>query len=379
MILVSLSVSIVIAQPPMPPCWFYGTVTVGGSPAPDNLNVTAVIRGTNLNWTTKTKNGTYGWTQMGSTSFYVDSDNSSTPDKDGGIDGDTIEFYVNGVKTNQTATFESLSLKRVDLAIQSTTDTTPPVIVHEPVTNGTEGQAVLIEAIITDDVAVAEVTLHYRKIGDPTYSTIPMTLCEGCLNVYDGAIPASAVTTAGVEYYISATDGTNTATHPATNPDTSPHVISMIEPNQPPSAVVLNAPSEINENSVKLEWSKSPDEDFARYEIYQSNSSGTYGTSIHSITNKQTTSFTVTELSPDTTYFFTIKVADTGNLFTYSNQAQAKTTAPSTFPWTGLTAIMLLGIGTVIALIIVRKRRKRVSKKQDLQARSQKGAQRSGT
>jgi len=244
----------------------------------------------------------------------------------------------------------------------ATDDVTSPVIVHEPVTTGTEGQRIIIEAVITDDVAVAEATLHYREIGDLTYSTVPMELCAECINVYEAVIPASAVTTAGVKYYISATDGTNIATHPATNPDSSPHVIAVIATNQPPSAVVLSEPSEIGENSMKLEWSASPDEDFARYEICQSTSSGTHGTLIHSITNKQITSFTVTGLSPDRTYFFTIKVVDTGNLYTYSNQVQVKTTAPSTFPWTWLTALMVLVMVITIALIVVRKRTKKVSK-----------------
>ena len=85
--LASLLISMATAQPPMPPCWFYGTATVEGLPAQDNLNVTAAIRGTNLTWTTNTKNGTYGWIQMGSTSFYVPYDNLTSPIKDGGING----------------------------------------------------------------------------------------------------------------------------------------------------------------------------------------------------------------------------------------------------------------------------------------------------
>lgn len=121
-ILVSLSISIAVAQPPMPPCWFYGTVTIEGLPAQDNLNVTAGIRGTNITRTTKTKNGTYGWTKRGSSSFYIPSDDPETPHKDGGVNDDIIEFYINGVKTNQTTLFESLSLKRVDLAVGSATE-----------------------------------------------------------------------------------------------------------------------------------------------------------------------------------------------------------------------------------------------------------------
>lgn len=108
-----------MAQPPMPPCWFYGTATVNGLPAQDNLNISAVIRGSDLTWTTRTKNGTYGWVQRGSTSFHIPYDNMTSPSKDGGVDGDTIEFYLNGTKTNETATFESLAMKRVALVIGS--------------------------------------------------------------------------------------------------------------------------------------------------------------------------------------------------------------------------------------------------------------------
>jgi len=359
--LVSLSIPIAMAQP-MPPCWFYGTVSVEGSPAQDNLNVTAGIRGTNLTWTTKTKNGTYGWREMGSDRFYVDHDNLTTPIKDGGVNGDIVEFYINGVKTNQTATFESLDQKRVDLAVRSG-DTTPPVIIHEPVVNGTEGQRIIVEAIIRDNVTVTEATLHYRKIADLTYSTVPMVLCVGYTDVYNGVIPASVVTTTGVEYYISATDGTNVATHPATNPESSPHAIVMIEANQPPTAVLLSEPSEIGENSMKLEWSTSPDEDFARYEVYKSTSPENYGTLIHNITNKQITNFTVTELFPGTTYFFRIRVVDTGNLYTWSNQVHANTTATSTFLWTWLTAIVVSVILVAAASFTLGKKTKRVSKK----------------
>lgn len=116
---VSLSIPIAVAQPPMPPCWFYGTVSVAGLPAQDDLNITAVIRGTNITSITKTKNGTYGWTKMGSSSFYIPSDDPMTSDRDGGVDGDIIEFWVNEVRTNQTAIFEYMILKRVDLAVGS--------------------------------------------------------------------------------------------------------------------------------------------------------------------------------------------------------------------------------------------------------------------
>ena len=115
-LLILLSTAKVIAQP-QPPCVFYGYVYVGGKPARDGLNVTAVISGTMLNWTTETESGTYGWPDKGSSSFEIPSDDPETPGKDGGADGNGIIFYVQGVKVDQVATFESGRAKQFDLSI----------------------------------------------------------------------------------------------------------------------------------------------------------------------------------------------------------------------------------------------------------------------
>jgi hypothetical protein len=123
MFMIALSICVCVIMPsvranspPNPPCVFYGTVTVGSSPAKDGLNVTAFIAGTTLEWTTQTANGTYGWPLKGSELFYITSDDQNGT-KDGGVTGDIIVFYVNGTKTDQTATFESEDAKRVDLSI----------------------------------------------------------------------------------------------------------------------------------------------------------------------------------------------------------------------------------------------------------------------
>jgi hypothetical protein len=116
-LLILLSMPKVIAQPPMPSCVFYGYVYVGGKPARDGLNVTAVISGTTLNWTTETTSGTYGWPVKGSSSFEIPSQDPNATEKDGGVTGDGIQFYVQGVKINQVATFESGGAKRFDLSI----------------------------------------------------------------------------------------------------------------------------------------------------------------------------------------------------------------------------------------------------------------------
>jgi hypothetical protein len=128
-LLILLSMPKVTVQaPPSPGCVFYGYVYVGGKPAQDGLNVTAVIRGTTLKWTTETRNGTYGWPAKGSSlpdGFCIPSDDPETPEKDGGVTGNRIEFYVNGTNTNQTATFESASAKKSDLSIPGSTPEQP--------------------------------------------------------------------------------------------------------------------------------------------------------------------------------------------------------------------------------------------------------------
>lgn len=112
----------VLAAPPMPPCAFYGYAYVGGKPAQDGLNVTAVISGTTLTWATETKNGTYGWPLKGSSrpdGFWIPSDDPETSEKDGGVTGNIIIFYIDGQLVGQTATFESGGAKRIDLSIST--------------------------------------------------------------------------------------------------------------------------------------------------------------------------------------------------------------------------------------------------------------------
>lgn len=106
--LIYSSVPRAFAQP-MPGCAFWGYVTIGGKPAPDRLNVTATIAGSDLSYTTRTKNGTYGWGTMGSTPLNIPSD--------GAVTGDTVEFYVNGTMADQTGVFVSGGAQHVDLSL----------------------------------------------------------------------------------------------------------------------------------------------------------------------------------------------------------------------------------------------------------------------
>jgi hypothetical protein len=68
------------------------------------------------------------------------------------------------------------------------------------------GQDISIETTITDNVNVAEATLHYREGGSTLYSTLTMTQAG---DVFSENIPGSVVGSKGVDYYISASDVNN--------------------------------------------------------------------------------------------------------------------------------------------------------------------------
>ncbi len=121
-------------------------------------------------------------------------------------EGDITYFIWANDKSDNEVRTESYT-------ITITGDTTAPTITHTPVESATADKEKSIEATITDDVSVESATLYYRKKGDTTYTDITMSVSG---DTYTATIPASAMTTDGVEYYITATDGTNSARSPTT-------------------------------------------------------------------------------------------------------------------------------------------------------------------
>lgn len=167
--------SALAAAPPLPPCSFYGYVYVGGRSAQDGLNVRAVISGTALMWTTETKNGTYGWPAKGSSvpdGFWIPSDDPETTEKDGGVAGDTIEFYVGGTQlTGQTATFESGGARRRDLSVPSAASNQSSLSVAIDCLTTYVGYTVKISGKLTDanglGISGANLLATYATSGGP--------------------------------------------------------------------------------------------------------------------------------------------------------------------------------------------------------------------
>ena len=88
-------------------------------------------------------------------------------------------------------------------------DTIAPTIYHTPVNQGYAGNNLVISCTASDNVAVVSGTLYYRTIGEANWKSLSMTKVS---NKLSATIFGSEVTMAGLEYYISVTDGLNTIT-----------------------------------------------------------------------------------------------------------------------------------------------------------------------
>ena len=129
-----------------------------------------------------------------------------------------VEYFIEATDTQQRRVTEpgsgvyGFTVTRVDAA--------PPAIVHTPIAPGQqESVPVQITATITDPSGVASASLAYRVSGSGMFTTVPMQRTSG--DVFAAEIPSAAVTSAGVDYYLSATDGAspaNTGADPAGAP-----------------------------------------------------------------------------------------------------------------------------------------------------------------
>jgi len=120
--LISLTIALpALAIPPLPSS-FYGTVKVNGANAPENTVVRALINGQAY---AEARTQMYQGNSV--VSLDVPGDDTSTPERDGGVEGDTIQFEVGGVLAVQTGTWHGGTNTQLNLTAASANPlNTPP-------------------------------------------------------------------------------------------------------------------------------------------------------------------------------------------------------------------------------------------------------------
>ncbi|MDF2958096.1 MAG: PKD repeat domain protein [Candidatus Alkanophagales archaeon MCA70_species_1] len=107
-------------QPPVLPCAFYGNVTIDGAPAPAGTEIVAKIGDEIRGSITVTEPGRYGGAGALDPKLIVIGNTSD--------EGKNITFYVNGIKAEQTAVWQSGGVFKLDLSVKTQTPSPSPGI-----------------------------------------------------------------------------------------------------------------------------------------------------------------------------------------------------------------------------------------------------------
>ncbi|MDA3818510.1 MAG: VWA domain-containing protein [Prolixibacteraceae bacterium] len=130
-----------------------------------------------------------------------------------------------------------------------------------------ENTAFNISVIVTDEQEpyASEVILYYKHTDATQFSSVQMSNTSG--NNWSASIPSSVSLRPGVDYYITASDGSVTSSLPKVNPNSNPFQIGIL-PNEKP-VIVHTPPAEsynpgqtltfdaaITDNTNKVAWAK---------------------------------------------------------------------------------------------------------------------------
>ena len=118
------------------PSDFYGTVKIGGQDAPIGTVITAYIDGQNYGSFTVTVSGKYGL-------FSITGDDLDTSGKEGGVNGDTLIFKINGQTVMQIGTWQQGESIELNLALTTSTSgsSSSSTITQLIKDNGSDGNA----------------------------------------------------------------------------------------------------------------------------------------------------------------------------------------------------------------------------------------------
>ncbi len=140
----------------------------------------------------------------------------------------------------------------------------PRIVVVSPPASGVAGQPVAVTARLLDgrDHQCTSAILACRTPGAAAWKRLAME--RRVRSVFTAAVPAAQVTAAGLEYYIEATDGTNSAVFPPSAPAMPLSLIAT----EPADRTPPGSPGEFVIDDQTLQWRPAPG-DVHWYRIYR--------------------------------------------------------------------------------------------------------------
>jgi chitodextrinase len=120
----------------------------------------------------------------------------------------------------------------------------------------------------------------------------------------------------------------------------SAEVSRTVTVEKPPAPVSLSEPTETGVDYIVLHWTTNTDSDFARYEVFLSETEGhpLSGLSPRAVPAQSVTVYNCTGLAARTTYWFRVRVVDTSGQSSVSNEVFATTARANLPPVAILTA-----------------------------------------
>ncbi|MCG8606777.1 T9SS type A sorting domain-containing protein, partial [bacterium] len=154
------------------------------------------------------------------TNFTGISDMFTSGQQDSVYGFEAVSYDRLGNREAFTGTAETITV--VDTGFR---DDVPPSIQHTPEVMVDEGSTVSIQAQIVDNVDIMQATLFYRNSGEIIFQSKLMVDQGG--DLFEVDIAPEEVPLSGLNYYISAFDGSNFSFHPSINWDTVPNNVSV--------------------------------------------------------------------------------------------------------------------------------------------------------
>ena len=315
------------AQPPAAPHQFYGTVTINDSPAPAGTTIAAQINGITYASTTVDSQGKYGYSPL----FQVPPDNPGTPGKDGGVNGDVVQFFVGGTAA-QTYVYASGGITKLHLSVGSSGGGTPPAapVPSSPANNAT-------------NVSTSPTLQWNASAGATSYQVQVSTSSDFTATVFNqSGITGTQVTVSpaldnNTTYYwrVNASNTSGTSDWSATRSFTT-----EAGSGTPPAAPVPSSPANNATNvstSPTLQWNASAGA--TSYQVQVSTSSDFTATVFNQsgITGTQVT--VSPALDNNTTYYWRVNASNTSGTSDWSATRSFTTEVTTTPPPPGSVTI----------------------------------------